>query len=354
MPSQHPDIVIRPSGVWDTRAPFFRFISEHRKENEIYHTLMLGINHLGSQINQKDINSNASDFLLSESEEYIQRRTWKSYIKSFPDTTTRIKPNPTIGQFKHSLDTSISSVTEYAVISYFGLFETYIRCWALNFLLAKLENEDKSIDTSWTTAERKLANSFSPIKKGDVPNFVHICQAIPAIKDNLEKLPHVFVDPKTGNLIEVPITPKLNAFQVIDFWRSWRNLLVHSSGMVNAKFYYKYADFWVDFKSVFSAMPDFEIGKRLVLNDWTFRAMTTVHYLASKSLRSILVELSHERRGHSLAPNPAKKDGQLSHDEIPEHLPALLIQGDHEISHQWATDVSFRDKKKIVFGENQK
>src|SRR5258706_3922468 len=354
MPAQPLDIFIRPSGVWDTRAPLFRFISGHRKENEIYHALILGVNHLVTQADGKDVNSSAATMLLSEPEVYAQRRAWKSYINSFPNTATGIKSNPSIGQFKHSLDMSVSSITEYAVISYFGLFETYMRCWALNFLLAKLENEDRSLHTSWTAAERRLANSFSPIRRGDAPNFLHICQAIPIIKDNLEKLHHTFTDPKTGKLIEVPVTPKLNAFQVIDFWRSWRNLLVHSSGMVNAKFYYKYAEFWVDFKSIFSAMPDFEIGKRLVLNDWTFRAMTTVHYRAAKSLGNVLKEISHERRGHSLAPNPAKKDGQLSYDEIPEHLPSLLIQGDHEYSYRWATDASFREDKKADFAESQR
>jgi len=353
MQKPSPDIIIRPSGVWDTRAPLFHFLTLHRQENEIYHALTLGINHLMRETSQRDLNSDAREMLLGENEKYPQRRAWGSYIESFQNPASgKERPHPRIGDFQRSLESSRSSITEYAIVSYFGVFETYMRCWALNFLLAKLENEDKGIGDPWTPAERNLANSFSPLKKGPIPNFVGIYKAIPVVESNLRQLPHIFFDPKNGKLVETPITSQLTAFQTIEFWREWRNLLVHSSGIVNAAFYNKHKDFWRDFKSVFPAMSDFEKGRRLILNDWTFRAMTTVHHRAAKSLRNILVEISHERRGHAHAPGPEKK--KYGPEDIPGHLPGLLIPEDHDYSYKWATDEKFQMEWRKSWVKNEK
>ncbi|MBI4798340.1 MAG: hypothetical protein HY794_06325 [Desulfarculus sp.] len=236
-----------------------------------------------------------------------------------------------------SLHSSIPSITEYAIVSYCGLFETYIQCWALNFLLAKLESGD-----AWTSTERKLAHAFSPLASPRLPSFIDICKYIPIIKETFNILPHVFVNPKTSKEVEAPITPNLNAFQTVLFWRDWRNLLVHTSGMVNQWFYKKHAMFFADFKSVFPHIRDIEVGKKLSLNDATFRAMATTHYRAARSLRPILVGISSARRGHIMAPGPASDSGKVNPEKLPERVPLMLMAGDHQASYRWTSDPGFR------------
>jgi hypothetical protein len=96
--------------------------------------------------------------------------------------------------------------------------------------------------------------------------------------------------------------------------------------------------FWSDFRAVFPHIKDIEVGKRLSLTDGTFRALTTTHYRAAKSLKPILMAASSERRGHILAPGPPAPDpNRISPDKLPERVPALLMTGDHDVSYKWVT-----------------
>jgi hypothetical protein len=104
-----------------------------------------------------------------------------------------LRREPTVEVALRSLQQSIASLTEYATVSYCGLFETYIQCWALNFLLAELEN-----GKGWTVEERALAQKFSPLVSTHLPSFYDVC-ALP-IEQTLRTVPHVFVNPRTGRI----------------------------------------------------------------------------------------------------------------------------------------------------------
>jgi len=113
--------------------------------------------------------------------------------------------------------------------------------------------------------------------------------------------------------------------------------------MVNQWFYNRYKQFWDDFKASFPYIKDIEVGKRLSLNDGTFRAMTTTHYRAARSLKDVLMAASSQRRGHILAPGPPAADPyHVPPDKLPKQPPPMLMQGDHNLSYNWASDASFR------------
>jgi len=345
------DIVIRPSGIWDTRSPLMKFIEEHRSINLTYYSIIISINHLGDNWNDP-INDCHPSNLFNFDANYVIKNAWRSYKKSLPGNIDGSRPLANLSDLKKTIYNSTTAITEYSIIRYSSIFEIFIRCWTLNYLLTKLER-----DIGWTNGERNLAKSFSPLSPKRPPNWREICQAIPMIKNKLMKVPHIFIDPRTQKEVHEPMKSKLNAYDVINFWQKWRNLLVHSSGMINQKFYEDYRPFWNDFQSVYPHIKNFETGKRLYLNDKTFRAMTPTYYRAAKSLKDELVKESEERRGHILAPNRAwkDKDGRVPPNMIPERCPPLLLEGDHPLSLLWEKDLKFQNafRKKELEKRNQ-
>jgi hypothetical protein len=188
-----------------------------------------------------------------------------------------------------------------------------------------------------------------------LPSLHHICDGIGVVREKFEKLPHVFVDSRRGDPVDAPLTPNLNAYRAILFWRDWRNLLVHRSGMVNEWFYREYQPFWRDFKQSFPYIRDFEKGKRLPLDDGSFRALTTTHYRAARSLMEVLMEASSQRRGHILAPGPPAQDPyNVPPEKLPPRPPPLLMQGDHDLSYKWMSDVGFRYQTRSMLTSSMK
>jgi hypothetical protein len=187
-----PDIVIRPAGVWDTRAPLYQFVEHHRRENQIYFALVLGVSKLLLEARQEKPDRVAAEFFNYKNAGRMASRAWTSYTNSFPQVHGA-RPQPTVKNASESLLDSIPSITEYAIVSYCGVFETYVQCWALNFLLARLES-----GAAWTRTESRLARSFSPLYGKEIPSLPKVCEGIPIVKETFEKLPHVFVDPTCG------------------------------------------------------------------------------------------------------------------------------------------------------------
>jgi len=165
------------------------------------------------------------------------------------------------------------------------------------------------------------------------------------------KVPHVKTDPRAGVNINEPITPVLNAFSVIGFWRDWRNSLVHKSGLVSGRFFDRNVEVRNDLQDLFPTNIEFKAGERLPINNLTFRAVTAVHSRAAKELRDIIVKISNERRGHVNAPNKAwnYESGPMPPEMLPDRPPPILMEGDHQASFLWTTNKSFRDQKRKEF-----
>jgi len=336
-------IIIRPSGVWDTRSPLIKFNQNNHYINQIYYSSILSFTKVQVECSDFDENTLASTFFCHRKKSNLARNVWSAFKKSFPSDIKGNRNPPIISDVQRISYLSVHAVTEYALIKYGALFESYAQCWALNYLLSRLEN-----GFLLTKKESDLVQMFSPRNKRNnfIPGWRHIYKSIPIIYDLLSDEPHIKTNPFTKKEVNEPINSKTNAFTVINLWRDWRNSIVHQSGMINERFYNKNKQVWTDMQKLFPKNIELLKGERLPCDHTTFRAVTTVHSRAAKAMRDLLVKTSNERRGHVHAPGKAwnYKQGLMPPEKIPDKLPPMLMKGDHNSSFLWATDNSYRRK----------
>lgn len=319
------DIVIRPSGVWDTRAPFNTFLRHHNHINDVFHSLNLVIGWTSLQVHLAGAEMPARQFL-------VVKRLPKVHALSFPSYQTTLtsgpeKRTPTAADIRRSMQRALPSITHQALVSLSATFETFCQCWALNMLLSSLE---RSIP--WTGAQRTLAKRCWPI--GDnrhFPSMHDIVRAFPVLRDELSALPHIFKHPTTKAPVIAPLTPRLSSYAAVLFWRDWRNVLVHGGGMVSEHFANKHRAFLHEARQTFP-IGDMVVGQVLPLKHASFRAAATVHYRAAHRLREVLADYSQSRRGHLAAPGPRIESGDYVAPK------PMLIEGDHELSYRWTAD----------------
>lgn len=337
-------IIIRSSGIWDTRSPLIHLIKSNHYINQIYYSSILSITKVESEFSDQKNTSLASEVYSHKKKHSLAKRVWPAFKRSFPSSFDGTRLPPNVGDLKNINKASIRALTEYSLIKYGALFESYAQCWALNYLLARLESEE-----ILTRKERELSKKFAPLnKKHHVPGWPAICKNLPIIKEILVKAPHMKTNPKNGIIIEEPVTPNLNAFNVINFWRDWRNSLVHKSGMVSGRFLNRNKIIMQELQELFPTNAELRAGYPLPIDHYTFRAVTAVHMQAAKAMRDTLVNISNERRGHVNAPKKAWNydKGPMPPELLPDSPPPLLMEGDHRDSYLWATDASFRKTKR--------
>ncbi len=339
--NENEDIVIRPSGVWDTRSPLIQFNRHNHDLNQAYYSTLLAVTGVQSAGNDLGPSTAASELFPHQKSHSVARRAWPAFKRSFPSQFDGSRRLLTVEDVQKTTRLSIAAITEHAIVKYGALFETFAQCWALNYLLARLESGE-----GLTQKERSLIHEFSPVQSTRVPGWPAIFKAIPRIRTELNQVPHLKTDPRTGEPVDAPLTPALNAFTVIGFWREWRNSLVHRSGIVSTWFFNEHGPVWDELQDLAPTNKGLDIGHKLPLDDSTFRAVAAVHARAAKSLRDILVEVSGERRGHVLAPKPSWKSGRMPPEMVPDRLPPLLLRGDHEPSFLWSTDKAYRQRKR--------
>ena len=340
---EFPDVVIRPSGVWDSRAPFHDFLNQHRLENRIYYIGVLTIEKLRYELRQLPTTNPARSFFAAKDASPISGRAWRAYKLSFPRNPNEPPIHPTLAQTSQDLSLLSLAYNEHAIVSYSSLFELFAQCWALNCLLSKLENNE-----SWSQSERCLAMDFCPIlNNGHIPTVLNIGKAIPLLADSLSNLPHVNTDPKTNVPIDSPLTPNLNSWRIILFWRDWRNLLIHRSGLISNQFFDRHSNFYNEYieccaylPSMKSHLSSLKVGDKLTLNDTIFKGIVATHYKAAGWMNQYLEKISLGRRGQPYAPDK-KPEGSYWHNP-PARSPALLIEGDHKTSLQWLDDEGYR------------
>ena len=311
------DLVIRPSGIWDTRVPFHSFLREHKRENEIFHSLMLSIGRISSDAYAAKETASAKALFQPKKSGLASALSWKSYKYGW-----RMAGNdgdPTAQHARHSLKLAVAAVTEQAIVSLCGYFETFCQCWALNMLLARLEAGHQ-----WSAAERKLARQFWPVGPSRyLPSFHHISRAFPVIQQELAVLPHVFTDLRTGLEVTTPATPLLNAHNAVLFWRDWRNLLVHGSGLVNEHFAAKQRRYFNESHAGFP-IGELVVGRRLPLAHQSVPSCGNDSLSRRPSIRGVLADESGLRRGHRAAPGRSDDARTLSSRESPSQC---LLKG---------------------------
>ena len=343
--SMPPDVVIRPSGVWNTRVPFHYFVNEHRAHNRTYGTLTVCVGRIAYELAQLENQERVPKRFMKVNRLAASAATaWNSFRLSYPPDENGSRHEPTGSDLAEALRASVFTVREATVVSYVSAFETYVQCWALNYLLAKLEG-----GSPWSIPEREVAKALSPVHRSFKmkPSWPFIVDRLPAIAKDLKALPHVAIDPKGGKALQQPISNELNAYAAMLFWRDFRNLVVHSGGIVSLAFERKHARLFNQLRAPYAThMGPLVVGAGVQLFDNVFPAVATTHYRAAHKLNEVLEHMSGGRRGHPHSPGPKLEQ---FYDPSSVRVGLLVARGDHQGSFEWIS--RFENAKEIDSAE---
>jgi hypothetical protein len=331
------DIVVRPSGIWNSRAPLNNYIGERRELSRATCIMTLALSALHHDASQEGKERSGRQFLERVSKNNrVAGEAWLDYRRSFDRPAVGKHPQPRVPELAVDSAKAIYDVREMTVIRLASLFEAYAQCWALNYLLGSLETQKK-----WSEAEYELARMFHPLLgKGYLPGWPQIVAAFPMLRDGLSRIPHLFHHPGDGSPVNEPLFEDINAFSVISFWRSYRNLSIHTSRVVTRRFFERYEFFFQRMMQEVKSPAKLVPGKRIPLHDYTHSQMAAVQYRAAIWMNDRLSELTIDRRGHAEAPNPRLTTW---FEKLPSS-PPLLLEGDHENSWLWISDTAFRER----------
>lgn len=320
-------IIIRPPEVWDTRSPLIRLNRQTQQLGQAYWSTVLALSSVRYVSKRMPQSAHAAS-IFGHGENGPFRYIWDQFIRSFPSDFDGSRPPVNVKHFRKSANAALAAITEHAIVKSSSNFEAFAQCWALNYLLARLETPHQLTDR-----ECALARDFS---SKHIPGWPRIVAALPILQTELSVIAHVRVDPRTGKMTDAPITEQLNALVVISFWRQWRNALVHHSGVIGAKFLQAHAPTWAALAAIAPA-PRLSVDAPLPLTESVYRSVGSVHAHAARRMKAILMDASRDRRGHVLAPGPRWPTDRLPPDKLPPRLPAMLMSGDHEPSLAHAT-----------------
>lgn len=335
-----PDIVIRAAGVWNSRAPFHQFLAEIKEINRTYTLTVLTALRVESDLGGRQLTSVRS-YLCPRSGSKRksaprQLAAWQAYRQSLGrDPVTGEYRAPCVSDVLGDVENVVAGVRGATVLRLVSAFETFLQCWALNYLISKLER-----GLLWTNEDRILAVKLSPVHSAEPePSGAFILRCLPSVQAVLRKVPPFVRHGKTGVSLMQPDPPELNALTAVQFWIALRNLVVHRRGWVSTRFEKKYAVMWSLLLGDRMHIPRLTAGRRIKLyHELVDRASANV-YRAALALSDELETESKGRRGHpwapstrpNAAPNPPPQPGPF------------LMEGDHELSYCWATEKAFRD-----------
>jgi hypothetical protein len=320
-------LVRRPSWLWDSRAPFYNFISEHKRLNRQFGSIIVSTAAARSYLRlSSNEGRGVRQTLRVDKGGGRAGRAWVMFKRGSSPPEDQEETNRSPELFLNAVAEADAFVQQAAVVMYTAMFETYVLCWAMNYLLAHLESGARL-----SGAAASLAETFS-----DRPRHLNAPQALqtfPQIWSGLASVPHVFTNRKTGEPVEAVLDGGLNARDVVLFWRAYRNNVVHHGGLVTDSFVEQHTTVWDLLRSPYRGLVTMHVGSPLQFNDDVVRAALAVHYRAAHWLREPLVTLSGGRRGHVLAPAPPDENAVVGSDFVP---PRLLLPGDHPPSMQAA------------------
>lgn len=318
-----PDFVARPSGVWNSRAPLQNYLRHLRRLGRMYSCNTLTLARVSFETSRIHPTVSPKPFFRVKRMGEKIGRAWISLRRNSANNSV------TIADLQPMFKDAFFAMTEYVLLRYTSLFELFIQCWALNYILAKLE-----IRSELSSAERRFIRRCLPfLKEPNIPSQPTIFQALPEAKDWLRTLPHISTDPRTHEPVVAPLTSLLNAFEVIEFWRAYRNLVVHRAGVVSQRFLDKYGEFFEQFAATFPYMPSLKLGRPIEHSDSLIVALSTVHEKAAVFLNQRLADISSGRRG--MPTNMMLLD-------LTTNGPPMVQPGDHEESFLWSCDVGYR------------
>jgi hypothetical protein len=330
-------LIVRPSGVWNSRAPLHNYVLERRALSKATCVLTLAIYALRHNASKEpDRNRSGRQFLAGiVKTEIVAGEAWVDYRRSHNKQADGKHPQPTVDQLATDAMRSVYDVREMTIVRLSSLFESFAQCWAINYLIGKLE-----ADLELNAGEQRLVRMFNPILSGGhLPGWPKITASLPALERGLSRIPHVR-RLSNGSLVSAPIMKDVNAFTVIRFWREFRNLSVHTGRAVTRPFYARYQEFFARMMDGMQHLPGRLLpGKPMPLHDDMHSAMAAVQYRAAEWMNEQLLELTAARRGHPDAPSAVVR----TYFEITPPTPPFLLASDHEPSWLWSSDTQFRE-----------
>ncbi len=322
------DLIIRASTIWDTRAPFHYFFSSHRRFSQTHAVVTMALEGFAGREFRSLGGSKLKAKLASESRRAALAWSWwvKSYLQSVRDDG-----GPGGAELAEGVRPMQRTLRYALLASYVSVFDDYIVCWALNYLLARLENKE-----GWTASERWLAHELSPRGHFDCdckgqrnrggnrygvhfPETLKILQLV-GVQSDLSKEPA---------LSDSAAVTRVDAWAALKYWRQFRNHLVHK-GTAGTPGLAADKRVWRELVHAAAATTEIRDGKPLPAPDYLLPACFGTHYRLAKWLQEFLIGMSHERRGHYYSPGPkTAKPVEIPTGAAPKRL---LLEGDHQAS----------------------
>jgi len=330
------ELVIRPSGIWNSRAPFHNFLALFKIEGRAFAITTMCYERIDAELLlAREQGKTLEEFLVTQTN-HRSRRAWNSYVRNQTERNLEgIIKGPIYSNARHDLVVGHDLLRRSTVIATLSLFESYIQCWLLNYLLIKLERQEK-----WLEEEAKFALQLSPVHgKNRDPNLADILK-ITHLRDTLKSL-----DQNGDSFAEEGTAlSQFSCFDSVSFWRQYRNGLVHNRGFCTPKLFEKQELFWKICMGQY-ARDEFGERKRLPLSTELLQNCLTIVYKSARALESTLFRLSEGRRGHPFAPDPIPQKGTVP----PQYANKLLVNGDHDLSLRWHINAEFREQFKLVY-----
>jgi hypothetical protein len=338
MKTRGPMLIIRPSGVWNSRSPLHNLFHHSLLISRDYSILTLAVTRLRYGIDHQPNGSapSARTFLKVNSSGQAAMRAWPRYRDSWRALCGKYEDQPTLVHVKHDMGLGLYAIRESAIARLSAAFETFVQCWGLNMLLAKLESGG-----TLTDSETRLAHDFSPLRQRPlIPIAPRVLTAFPTCDSALSALPHITTDYMSGQPVQEAVSPILNAKSAILFWRDFRNHIVHRGGFVSHAFADRHSPLFDELRRPYGeTLRPMEPGSRLQLPDVIFAAVASTHMKCALWLNTHLQACS-SRRGR-VSPEGSDEAEPSRFDTTIQSKP-LLRDGDHTDSLRWLRDETWR------------
>jgi hypothetical protein len=332
-------VVVRQSGVWNSRAPFNNYFQINRSINRIKSISSLAI--------YDAMNRNPVDLETAKTVKQVFNRVRKdgiqqvsihvrSYRRSYQGQDGDTLSRPNIQDMHSDCAEALQFIQESSIVKIASAFESYVQCWGLNMILSFLECPSKTSKLS--EKENNLLLRMLPFSGRPLPSTIDIIIAIDPALTKLSSLPTVTKKGKEYDVL-VETDPNLNVFNAIKFWREYRNLCVHNGGLVTTRFFNRNAKFFEQSMGDLDKLK-LEVRRPLPFHDVLFQRMASIHYTAALALSQELINVSGERRGHLNAPGKYKEGLWFENPRSP----FLLLEGDHPASWNWVNDEAARKR----------
>jgi len=310
-------VVVRASGVWNTRAPFHEYVQWQRHAGR-QATALEYATQVGRATMLRLFESGRGVGEYSESDMDFAATMRQQTFGRLLDTED--KNFKTLAKYAKQ---AVSLIREWTVLKDVANFELFMASWCLNYLLARLEGQ-----SALGPGESRLAELMSPIHGGRVRRsdgvYIHKLPPFPYI---LTLLPGEIVEPLRLLEYRDEGPEAMAALEVVFFWREFRNHCVHRGRVVSHAFRQANSAYWEHLRRCYpqSSTVPLRVGRALALTHRVGSSARLAHYQVAEHLNTVLFELTDGKRGHRNAPGE-----YVAHAGEPDIKPsALLIAGDH-------------------------